>query len=450
MTNRQPVMPRVIKRAFLRAVLLVCALLIPACAASPAGRVLIVWHTFEGARERALLRLIDRFNTSNHDGIYIVPERRTRVAQHEAMLGNHLPHLALVSQAQAALYDAHSQLTPLDTIIAADADAQHWGNTDRADLFPFVLRAGRNTRGQLVGLPMGGDMRVLLRNRDWASSESLGDMPTTWEEFSKSCVAALSQSGGFVCFALTNPGLATGTTGDATFLEEWATVQGAPPYALDTNTLRIDTPQMAQAVSQLLSYLQSGAAYRAQSSQRALEDFAAGRVSYLSAPSSQIGQVLALIRTQAKFNIDVGTWPVATGASKPASLIAAPLWVIPKTTPVASRDAWRFVRWLLETDQTAQWAADTGEVPARASAVNALNLDPTQVGLVSAEAARGAVLMRVAPYALPLPVQSGWPCVQMKLADSLRQVTDGQSITDTLTLAQSSSQDVLGTDCSNK
>ncbi len=410
-----------------------CMLLTSACSTTPPQRVLIAWHTLQGKHERMLLKLIDRYNATNRDGVVVVPEQRSRTAQHTAMQGNALPHLALVQPAQAALYDQGGILAQLDTYIQADEDAQRWNDTDRADLFPFVLSAGRDTRGRLVGLPMGGDVRVLLRNRDWASEAGLSDMPTDWSAFDKSCNTATNLASGNICFGLAN---------ENTFFEEWSSVHGSSPYSMNSNALQIASQSTADAMAQLTGYLQTGVAYRAQSTQRAFEDFASGRVGYATTWSSKLNDGMTLIRERANFNIDVGTWP--SNAGQPAALLVAPLWVVPKSDPDRERSAWRFIRWLLEDTQTAQWAIDTDEVPARASAVNMFNFNPA----LPADTARAAVLLRVAPNAKPQPMLSGWPCVQTELEASMRQIFDGQSITETLTLAQAQSQPLMNTDCS--
>jgi multiple sugar transport system substrate-binding protein len=423
--------------------LLVCVLFITACSAGPSStgatntgsqQILIAWHSLSGRRERALLKLIDRFNATNRNGIVVVPEHRTRNAHHAAMSGSALPHLALVEPAQAALYAQRGILTQLDGFIANDEDADRWNDTDRADLFPFVLNAGKVARGTVFGLPLGGDMRVVVRNLEWASSAGLTEMPATWAALEKSC-ASVDQLSGSICFAITS---------EQSFFEEWAGSHGAPPYFRDTNTLQIASPNSAAAMNQLIGYLQSGIAYRAQSEQRALDDFASGRVSYFSTWSSQLDTLTTRVRASANFATDISTWPADDG--RPTALLTAPLWVIPASTPEHERNAWRFIRWLLEEPQTAQWAADTGEVPARVSAVNTLNLDAAQTAQTT-DTLRATVLLRVAPNAVPVPVVSGWPCVQAGLATSMRNIFEGQSITETLILAQAQAQNVITTDC---
>jgi hypothetical protein len=78
------------------------------------------------------------------------------------------------------------------------------------------------------------------------------------------------------------------------------------------------------------------------------------------------------------------------------------------------------------------------------SAASQLNLDPA----LPLDSARNVVLQRIAPHAQPTPLLSGWPCVHDELANGLRQIFDGQPITDTLALVQSRAQEVLNADCS--
>jgi ABC-type glycerol-3-phosphate transport system substrate-binding protein len=139
----------------------------------------------------------------------------------------------------------------------------------------------------------------------------------------------------------------------------------------------------------------------------------------------------------------VSTLPASAGGN-PVSMFSAPLWVLPRGNAERARAGWQFIKWVTGVAQTAQWASETSELPARASVINSLDLDTTE----SLDASQAALLQRVAPNAVASPLYAGWPCVQEELQNALRQIFDNQSITETLTLAQARAQDVLNTDCS--
>lgn len=425
-----------VKRRAAFALLALSLLVLTACAGAQPRQVIVAWHTLSGVRERAFLRLVDRWNQTNGDGIVIMPERREPAAQHRALLEGAttglLPDLALVQPAEAALYTQRGLLASLDRFTGSDDATMNWDVADRADLFPFVQQAGRTPQGQLFGAPFGGKMHVVLSNRDWMSSLGQADMPTDWETFGKACDGATDRIAGTACFGF-NP--------NDPSAEDWLYAHGAPIYDPATQQVQIASPGVAAAIEVLLNYLQSGQAYRAISAERSRDDFAAARVLLALTSTDRLRDLTQTVRERSNFGLDVGTLPSATNA--PSASIHAPLWVILKKTDDRERAAWKFVHWLLETEQTAQWAMEAEEMPARISALVAMELSPEQ----PLDALRIKALQRIAPVARPAPLLSGWPCVQAELSNALRQIIEGQPLEDMLVLAQTRAQNLINTDC---
>ncbi|MCS6848784.1 MAG: extracellular solute-binding protein [Anaerolineae bacterium] len=425
-----------IKQRAVHALLALSLLMLVACANMQPRRVIVAWHTLSGARERAFLRLVDRWNQTNGDDIVVVPERREPAAQHRALLEGAatglLPDLALVQPAEAALYAQRGLLAQLDRFTGSDDAMLNWDAADRADLFPFVQQAGRTPRGQLLGAPFGGDMQIVLTNRDWMNSLGQAEIPADWEAFGKACDGATDRIAGTACFGF-DPNDASA--------EDWLYAHGAPIYDPPTQQLQIASPEVVSAIEALLNYLQSGRAYRAISSERSRDDFAAARVLFALTSTDRLHNFTQTVRERGNFGLDVGTFPTATNA--PTASIRAPLWVVLKRTDDRERAAWKFIHWLLETEQTAQWAAETEQMPARISALAAMELNPEQ----PLDALRIKALQRIAPVARPAPLVSGWPCVQAELSNALRQIIEGQPLDSTLVLAQTRAQTLLNSDC---
>ncbi|MFC1466757.1 MAG: extracellular solute-binding protein [Candidatus Brachytrichaceae bacterium NZ_4S206] len=425
-----------VERWIIHALLVLNLLMLAACANVQPRRVIVAWHTLSGARERAFLRLVDRWNQTNGDGIVIMPERREPAAQHRALLEGAttglLPDLALVQPAQAALYTQQGLLAPLDRLASSDDTTLNWDAGDRADLFPFVQHAGRTPQGQLLGVPFGGEMQVVLSNRDWMNSLGQADLPADWEAFGKACDGATDRIAGTACFGF-NP--------NDPSAEDWLYAHGAPIYDPATQQVQIASPGVAAAIEALLNYLQSGRAYRAISAERSRDDFTAARVLLAFTSTDRLRDFTQMVRERGNFGLDVGTLPSAMNA--PGASIHAPLWVILKKTDDRERAAWKFVHWLLETEQTAQWAMEAEEMPARISALVTMDLSPEQ----PLDALRIKALQRIAPVARPAPLLSGWPCVQAELSNALRQIIEGQPLEDTLVLAQTRAQNLINTDC---
>jgi sn-glycerol 3-phosphate transport system substrate-binding protein len=426
------------KRFVLLSALLALGLALAACAPAAPRPVLVMWHALDGVRERALLKLVDQWNGANSAGVVIVPEKKSSANLHSAMQAGirngTLPAMALVTPSQAALYEQLNGLTQLDAF-ADNADAG-WNANDRADLYPFVLNAGRTPQGRLVGVPMGGSARFMIANRDWLGNMNQQSAPVEWAQFDKNCNSATDRFAGTLCF---------GIVLNRVLFEEWTAAKGAPVYSAQTQSLQIASPATASAIENLVTYLQNGIAYRVPTAQRAIDDFAAARVLLANDWSYRLNLYADTIPDRANFAYDVSTLPANAGA-KPVSMFVAPLWVLPRGNADRARAGWQFIKWITDAPQTAQWASETNELPARASVINTLNLDPAQ----PLDAGRAALLQQIAPNAVASPLYAGWPCVQEELQNALRQIFDNQPITETLTLAQSRAQDVLSVDCSNR
>lgn len=420
--------------------LLVVALVasVVACApASPGGQVIILWHTLSDRRERVLLELIDRWNRNNPDGIVVAPERRDPAMLHNAILKgagrNALPHLLLVSPAQVAMYHQRGILAPLDAYMTNANPAIGWNAADRSDLYPFIFTAGRTTGPDAVtiGIPFGGVARVMFSNLDWLQSINIDAVPTDWEQFDAACAGATDRSRGTLCF---------GADTTSAVFEEWSYAHGGSLMAQDDSAIQLLTPAVSGALGRLSAYVGNNQAYRVNSQRQSRDDFTAGRVIFAFDWSDQIGLYRDLIRERANFAWDIGLLPAVLPDR--ATIFRAPLWAVTKTDDARQLAAWRFIRWLTDAPQTAEWAIKTGELPARVSTITLIadqsDVDPSTASL----------LKTVAPAARPEPLISGWGCVQEVLASSLRQMFDGQPVTDTLQLAQSAVQPQIDLDCS--
>ncbi len=419
-------------------ILMALCLALAGCAPAAPRPVLVLWHALDGLRERALLKLVDQWNSTNPAGVVIVPEHRTPADLHADMQAGirtgTLPALALVSPAQAALYEQLNGLTQLDGF--ADSADIGWTTNDRADLYPFMLTAGRTPQGRLIGVPMGGSARFMIVNHDWLGNMNQQGVPADWAQFDKNCNSATDRFAGTLCF---------GIILNRVLFEEWTAAKGAPVYSAQTQSLQIASAATASAIEALVTYLQSGIAYRVPTAQRAIDDFAAARVLLASDWSYRLGIYAGAIPERANFKFEISALPANAG-EKPVSMFTAPLWVLPRGSTDRARAGWQFIKWITDAAQTAQWAKETNELPARASVINLLNLDLAQ----PLDAGRAALLQQIAPNATASPLYAGWPCVQDELQNALRQIFDNQSITETLTLTQARAQDALKMDCSNR
>ena len=240
--------------------LVVTALLLSSCAVNT-RRTLVFWHTLTGARERALLDLVDRWNTDSSHAVVIVPQRSTSRAQHAALLDGAKPDIALVSPAQAESYTQIGMLRPLDDFAQGKYG---FSATDYLDLYPFVFAAGRTSTGELIGLPLGGDVRLMLFDADWLAERQL-EAPSDRQSLRRLC--ELSAATG-ACFAARL---------DAVLVQEWLQANGAPLLDLNQKPL-LDSARSVALLSELVESTRNGVALAAVSDSQVSNEFASGRV----------------------------------------------------------------------------------------------------------------------------------------------------------------------------
>jgi multiple sugar transport system substrate-binding protein len=439
MTKRLTIQP--MRQAL--ALVLVCLVLVSCAqpASGSRGQILIAWYTLTGSKERALLDLVDQWNQTNPDGITVVPERRAAATLHQSIIDgiaeHALPGLALVSPMQAAIYQQKGILAPMNTFMDDGSALVGWGANDRADLYPFVMKAGQTANGEVVGIPFGGTIRLMLFNRDWLKTLNLDDAPSDWDSFTSACTAATDRTKGTVCFGIDPNSVA---------FEQWLFSQGGQTTTNDMSVLQVSTPAGLAAMNRLADLLRSNQAYRVTTPQQSRDDFATSRVLFAFDWSDGLADVGAAVKHSADFDWGISLLPFEGQATQ--TKYQAPLWVITRqqAKPDLAREkaAWLFIRWLTDESQTAQWSARTGELPARRSAIKSLSANQPL------DAKQLILLQRIAPLARPEPLISGWKCVENVLSSAMRQIFDGRPVTETLQIAQATGQAELNYDCSGK
>ncbi len=417
-------------------VLLIALLLLVTACSQRRGAVLIAWHTLDGAKERALLKLVDRWNATNADGTVIVLERRDLETLHTSVLNsratNALPALMLVRPMQAAVYQQQGFLAPLDTYI--NNPETGWDETDAKDLFPFVRAAGQTPQRETVGLAFGGRARTLIYNQDSLAQLGIEALPQTWKAMNDACALATNRIQNTFCFSV----LVTHQT-----LEDWTAARGGQLVSGDDTLMQVTTDVPTGVMNSLQSYLQSGQAYPTPGAADTRAQFAAGLTPFAFAWSDEIAAYRSAIRQSENFDWRVAALPNDEGQPAGATMQNA-LWVLLKNDAGnAGREeaSWQFVKWLLDEAQTAEWASETGELPARTSALARLAANPTVDPLFISAA------QTLAPIARPEPLISGWGCVQSALSAGMRTLFESKPITETVQVMQLGAQSQLGFDC---
>ncbi|MFN3705623.1 MAG: extracellular solute-binding protein [Thermoflexales bacterium] len=405
--------------------MLVVSLSVLGCA-NPPTKQLVLWHALEGRQARALEQLVDRWNAQawQHGAVIVVErhapaqlEARFRLANGADAESAPLPDLALLPAHLAALSFERGLLHDLGPLIdSADVEVG-WNLDERSQLFPFMLSAGRDQRGALIGVPHGGVLRLLLVNLrafvgDAAPSELvIGD----WPALQRTCTSAFER-GVAACISARL---------DGTLVEEWLIAHGALAFDAASGQVLLETPAARTALEDLAQSVNEGIVVGAFSPQQQFADFAEGRHAAMLIWSSDVQAALSTARLQAAIPLAVQPLP---GLSRPTVQYRAPLWVAPRAPREQVRLAWLFIRWLTKPEQTQFWHQQTGELPARL-------VDVRDDAAVS-PALRQQTLLQLARLAQPEPLHPNRPCAQAIFGEVAQRLLDRQPVTTTLEAVQ--------------
>lgn len=401
-------------------------LVLSGCAIPRAGGSYIpFWHTLTGAKERALLELVDRWNASNPGGSVIVPERKDLPSLREAisknLAANAMPSLLLVPSTQAASLQRKDLLAPLDEYLNGSAG---FTAEDRADFLPFVLQFGKTGDGRAWALPFGGAARAVLMNSDWLSSLGFQNVPPDWENFGLACTRASDSRRGTECFTVS-------TNGED--FADWVLASGGKLISDDLSRVTFTGDVPTAAMNRLLAIVRANQVYRVNTLAQERDEFASGRALFGFDWTDTLGQYEAQIKQAANFEWGIDRLPGETG--KTANQFRAPALALMRTTPAKQAAGWQFARWLMEPAQTKFWADRTGDLPARASALSEANTP------------RARAIRRIAQSAVAQPFVSGWDCADKAMSSAFTQILDGGALTETLTQSQGAAQGDLSSYC---
>jgi ABC-type glycerol-3-phosphate transport system substrate-binding protein len=266
-------------------------------------------------------------------------------------------------------------------------------------------------------------------NKAWLDDQRL-TIPETWEQFEAVCENVLERTLDLPCL---------GTVADDIVLQEWLISHGLRVLSLN-GAGQLDAPEVDAVLTPLLSRRQTNQLVLGVSNQQIRDTFAAGQLVFAFDWSSGLARVDERSRVNDNTNWVVAPLPASAGV--PSSLQRAQFWVMPKqpSDESAHPHAWRFLRWLFEQDQTAQWSIDTGELPARVSAISQLDSDRLPRGFLT-------IVQQIGARTQGEPLLPTWPCARETLATTAIELLNTDVYTEALRRGQVKLNAALGTDC---
>jgi multiple sugar transport system substrate-binding protein len=112
---------------------------------------------------------------------------------------------------------------------------------------------------------------------------------------------------------------------------------------------------------------------------------------------------VSLAFIEGKYPFELGIAPLPAGLKDTQLVAGTDVVVFAAASPEQRRRAWRFIKWFTDTPQTARWAAETGYLPVRASAMS----HPVLAAKLDKHPGLRAAFAQL-DRALPQPKAKGW------------------------------------------
>lgn len=318
------------------------------------------WHAMQAKLGESLTGLIAEFNAT-HPRIKVVP---TAVANYTGLQQKTVAAISagdppLITQAYenwTAQYMMGSYLTPMQTYINGP---NGFTKQNIQDFFPGMWQDGYMPDGKFWMLPFNKSTEVMFYNVDMLKAAGYDHPPKSWTEFAQICEKLTKEDG-------SQWGASMGSDVDLWYAMayEW----GGKVLSDDYSKVLFDKDQNTIASVSFLNDLYKNGSVHFTTGYDYQTDFGAGKCAFIF--SSIAGYTYIDKAVGGKFK-----WAEAVIPSGPVAqygVMYGTNVVIfgAKYSQAQQNAAWEFVKWFTNTDQTAKWAAETGYLPVRKSALN--------------------------------------------------------------------------------
>ena len=314
------------------------------------------WHRMTGTYDKSLNKLITKFNNSQKKYKVVATSQGSYNALQQKIMAagksKTLPTMAQSPYTNIGDYVKNQLLLPFDSEMLNGSNKL--SNRQLKDIYPSFLAAGKYD-GKYYGLPFSVSTSILFYNKKLMSQYNIS-MPKTWADF------AADQD------------KLKGTDINAIELDQSYDValEGMAHGAgsqLITPKLKanLNAPKTLAAVNQILDLRKSGALKTAGEDQYFSVPFANGKAVFGIGSSATVPVLLQ----QAPKSLDWGTAVIPEYEGKRSNPLNGNYNVLFKGASKAQQaGAWAFQKFLLKSENAAQWAKASGYVPVTKSASN--------------------------------------------------------------------------------
>jgi ABC-type glycerol-3-phosphate transport system substrate-binding protein len=271
------------------------------------------------------------------------------------------PEIAQCYEAWTANLVENGALVPIDELLEGPDGLPA---ESLADIQPIFLETAAQ-EGRLWAFPFNKSVRCLYLNRDLFRRAGLDPdrPPRTWEEYREYARVLTRDEDGDG-----EPdtwGLASQIT--VSMFENLIVQNGGSLLNADETAVAFDSPEGVEALEFMTDLLLRDGTCLLSQGFEYQNEFLAGKIGMIEGSSVSLAFMTGT-GGEPKYAFDLGIAPLPAG-KRDTQLVAGTDVVIFAGSPERVSEAWAFVKWFTETPQTARWAAETGYLPVRKSAM---------------------------------------------------------------------------------
>jgi len=325
-----------------------------------------LWHALSGPQQVALDTMVKKFNETNGKGITVTAQYQGNYTQLytktlASIQAGAPPDLGHAYESHVADYAKTGIVVDLGPY--KDSPRNGLTKDSQDDIFRGYYEANTFPQfgNKLLSWPFTKSLAVMYVNEDVLKDIGRA-VPKTWDEFEATARAATKKdlSGKTVRYGF-------GFSPDAAYFDAQVLARGGSLMAADNTTVAWDGKEGLAVLQMHDRMSKEGTAYTPKGIDWQT-DLAAGRLALYISSTSWLPFVKD-IADRSGSHWSIANLPQADAAKAKTVQFGANVAIF-KSTPNRELASWLFIRWLSDTDQSAQLAATSYFMPVRASSAN--------------------------------------------------------------------------------
>lgn len=370
------------------------------------------WYALGGKNGEKIQSMVDEFNKSQNEVKVTATYQGNYYDNHakvmSAIAAGNQPDVTMVEIASVASFANAGALEDLKPYV----DGKN--GTDLKDYVPGLM-GNSYWKDKLYAIPFARSTPLLYLNKDMLKKAGLNpEGPKTWEELRQYAKALTKKEGDKQIYGFSTPI-------DIWFYEAMVFESGGKILSDDGKQLRVNSPEGIAPLTFWKSLLDEGVmkfppGEKYNAWEVAENDFANGTVGMIFTSTGSLGSLLS----KSKFDVGAAFLPANKEFGVPTG--GANLVILAKSGKEKKEAAWKFVKWMTDTQQTISWSQTTGYMPVRTSA-----LESEEMKKYYQEKPQFKVAVDQLKYAKPRPVAPGYKELQEAIMSEIQRAILGKA-----------------------